>query len=1122
MNRIIVIIVLIIVELSLFGQSPDLQFDHITPDEGLSSSAIVTIGQDHKGFMWVGTYNGLNRYDGHNFKIFRNDPNDSTSISSNYIWSILEDSKQRLYFGTVGGLCEFDQEKNIFINHNTLKTSPMYEKSWIVRCILEDDQKNLWLATNLALVKYNRNKNIITQYQHDATDPESLSNSNIEHILLDNQGNIWVSTWNGLNKFSPATGKTVRYLFDSSKGPNLDEHSIMDLLMDNDNNLWVATYGSGLYKVSNISSEAPEFTLYKNNPANSSTISGNRILSMCIDSKNRFWIGTENHGLNLYDKTEDEFWQYHMNDYDPKSLNHESINFIYEDNVGNIWIGTYAGGINLLQNYGDAFKTYRNLPGAPLSLSNNIVSAFLEDHNKNIWIATDGGGINLLNQETGTFKRYNSGNTNLNSDNVLSIIECKNNNLWISTWEGGISRFNLEDGTFHSLTTTNSAIPDNNIFSIVEDDSENLWLGSFQHGLIRYNHTYGVFTHYSVENSNLLSNMILVIRKNKQDELLLGTNLCFSVFNIKNEEFTNYLNKPDDPTSISSNSVYDICVENDTSIWIATQNGLNHFNPLKNNFSKFFVSDSLPDNIIKGLVFDNDSQLWVTTNKGMCVFDPKAKKVKRIFTRDEGLQGNEFNNNSIYRLSDGRILAGGTKGFNLINPKNIHTNANTPELAFTDFLIFNKPVIPGDPNSPINKHISELDHITLNYDQSMLTFYFAVMDFTHPVKNQYAYQMENFDNDWIYSGNKWEATYTNLNPGNYIFRVKGSNCDGIWNNKGISINITILPPWWQTIWFRVLAIIVIIGLLFIIYLLRVHQLKKQKEWLEFEVDERTKEVNDKNKLLLKQAQELNETNTLLEERQQMIVEQSEELQTQAEELTLTNKELLNANATKDKFFSIIAHDLKNPFSTILGFTELLMTKYENYSKEKIVRMINMINNSAENVYRLLENLLQWARSQTGNLNYAPLEFNLNEIVQNNIDLFRNQIKEKNLNVINKLPKQIEIHADKNMVNTIIRNLIHNAIKFTENGDIEIGMHKQKETLKLYISDTGIGIPKEKLKSIFEISRSKSTEGTQREMGTGLGLILCKEFADKNNCKLKAVSKEGKGSTFTLLIPLNKD
>jgi signal transduction histidine kinase/ligand-binding sensor domain-containing protein len=1120
-NRIAAIILLITMQVYLFGQAPNLQFDHITLDEGLSSSSIVTIFQDYKGFLWIGTYNGLNRYDGHHFEVFRNDPFDSLSISSNHIWSIFEDSKKNLYIGTVGGLCEFDQEKNIFINHISLKTSPMYQQSWIVRCILEDDKENLWLATNLALVKYNREENVITQYQHDPNDPESLSNSNIEHILQDKQGNIWVSTWNGLNKFSPATGKANRYLYIPEIGPNLDEYSIMDLLLDNDDNMWVATYGTGLYKVSNLSGVTPVFKLYKNNSSDSRSLSGDRILSMFIDRKNRFWIGTENQGLNIYDRTNDNFWQYHKVDYDPKSLNHETINAIFEDNVGNIWIGTYAGGINLIRNTGNTFKLYQNLPGAPLSLSNNIVSAFLEDTKGNIWIATDGGGINLLNQKTGTFKRYNSTNTNLNCDNVLSIIECKNKNLWISSWAGGISSFNVENKTFHSYTTINSTIPDNNIFSLIEDENENLWLGSFQHGLIRFDKRLKSFTHFSVENSNILSNMILVIKYNNKGKLLLGTNRCFSVFDIAKEEFTNYLNDTGDPTSISSNSVYDICIENDTSVWIATQNGLNLFNPSTNKFFQFSTSDSLPDNIIKGLVFDENNQLWITTNSGICLFDPEEKKVMRIFTYADGLQGNEFNNNSVYELADGRILAGGTKGFNIIDPKNVRINRNPPVLRFTDFLIFNKRVNPNEKGAPIKKHISELDKITLNYDQSMLTFHFAVMDFTQPEKNQYAYQMVNFDNDWIYCGNKWEATYTNLNPGDYIFRVIGSNNDGVWNTEGISIQVTILPPWWKTIWFRSLLIFTILTLLFGFYLLRVNQLKNQKDKLELEVVRRTKEVKEKNELLIHQTEELNETNTLLEERQQMVEEQSEELQAQAEELTIANRELLNANATKDKFFSIIAHDLKNPFSSILGFTEVLKTKFQNFSEEKNIRMISLINESAENVFRLLENLLQWSRSQTGNLDYSPNEFNLSETIQNNIDLFQNQIKVKNLTIINHIPNEIKVVADRNMINTIVRNLISNAIKFTENGEIEIGIKKQSNFLKLYIRDTGIGIPKEKLKNLFEIGSSKSSEGTKGEMGTGLGLILCKEFAEKNGGKIKAVSKEDGGSTFTLIIPNKK-
>lgn len=1102
------------------GQTPVLQFDHITTQHGLSSSSVLCIIKDYKGFMWIGTYNGLNRYDGTKFEIFRNDPEDSLSIYSNFIWSLFEDSRQNLFIGTVEGLVEYDQEKNIFINHINLNTSPMWNRSWIVRSIREDNQNNLWLATNLGLVKYNVNSNEIEHFQHNEFTPGSLSNNNVEHVVIDKKDNIWVSTWNGLNKLSPGASKFKRYLYNPEKGPDLDDYSLMELLIDTDENLWVATYGTGLYKFSFVDDSEPKLKLYKNDPADVRSVSGNRILTLYQDSKNRIWIGTENQGLSIYDVINDKFWQYHYNDYDSRSLNHESINTVFEDDIGNIWVGTFAGGINIAINNGHSFRSFKNMPGANLSLSNNSVTAFLEDQNERIWIATDGGGINLLDESSGTFKRYNSRNTDLNSNNILSLIE-SNDQIWISTWDGGISQFDPKNRTFLPYTTNNSAIPDNNIFALIEGEEDVLWLGSFQHGLIRFNKQTGTFKQYSTLNSKLLSDMIIVIRKNSMGELLLGTNVCFSVFDIEKEEFTNFLHDPELPASISSNSIYDICLADNESAWIATQNGLNLFSRETNSFTKYFISDSLPDNIIKGLVFDADSNLWITSNSGIFIFDPSAREVKRIFSLEDGLQGNEYNNNSVYRLSDGRILAGGTGGFDLIDPDNVRTNTTIPRLQFTDFLIFNKRVNPRDDDAPLKKHISELDQIILNYDQSMLTFHFAVMDFTKPEKNQYAYKMENFDKDWIYSGNKWEATYTNLNHGDYIFRVIGSNNDGIWNTEGISISIKILPPWWQTFWFRSLAVLTMITLLAGLYMLRVSQLKKQKEWLEKEVTDRTREIEEKNKLLFKQTEELNETNTLLEERQQVVEEQSEELQAQAEELTKTNRDLLNANATKDKFFSIIAHDLKNPFSSILGFSEVLKTKYEKYTEEKRVRLISLINESAENIYRLLENLLQWSRSQTGNLIYTPSEFDLCETVQNNIDLFQNQLKTKNLRVTNQLPHKLMVYADRNMVNTIIRNLISNAVKFTENGEIETKVRKQKDFLKLYISDTGVGIPKDKLKTLFEIGMSKSTEGTMGEMGTGLGLILCKEFAEKNGGKLKAVSSENSGSTFTLSIPVSK-
>ena len=409
----------------------------------------------------------------------------------------------------------------------------------------------------------------------------------------------------------------------------------------------------------------------------------------------------------------------------------------------------------------------------------------------------------------------------------------------------------------------------------------------------------------------------------------------------------------------------------------------------------------------------------------------------------------------------------------VVYPEKIAENKNIPDILITDFKLFNKSVEPSFENSPLVRNITETKTLTLSHKQSVLTFYFAVMDFTAPEKNQYAYKMEGFDKDWIFSGNKREATYTNLNPGEYVFHVKGSNNDNVWNEIGTSIEIRVLPPWWNTLWFKLIFATAIIFSLVSIVLLRFQRLKNQKLLLE--------------KLVAIKTSELNES-----------------------------------NASKDKFFSIIAHDLKNPFSSIIGLSEMLIEEIKSSDNQAIKEYSGLINVSAVRTFRLLENLLEWANTQRGKTSFTPVSLNLNELFNEDFGIFLELAKGKNIQLKNSIRDNLTILADKNMLKTILRNLISNAIKFThKNGKVEVNAIIENQYLKISIIDNGIGMTKEIIEKLFKIDANLSTRGTENEKGTGLGLILCKEFVEKHGGKIWVESEDGKGSIFRFILPLDK-
>jgi len=1056
----------------VYAQPKRLQFTHLTPDNGLSSSITTSVLQDHKGFVWIGTYDGLNRYDGFNFVVYKNNPTDSASLADNLIRTMMEDHNKNLLIGTQNGLCLYDREKDRFLNYMLYRSSPLRGITCFVSKIAEDSLGNLWLATNVGLIYFNRIKNQINQYINDPNNPESLSDNDVETVLIDKNSRLWVATRKGLNLFLPETGTFKHITRAESDANDLSNTFFVAMIEDQEGNLWLGST-EGLYSLRiDQENKITNLVYYQHDDQDKFSLSSNRVKCLYVDDMRNLWIGTDNDGINLFDRKNQRFWHYLTDDYDPKSLNNESIEAIYQDKAGNLWVGTFTGGLNIAMKNRNAIFSYHTLPGAPLSLSHNTVTCFSEDHSGQIWMGTDGGGLNLFDMQTNHFSRFNKENSHLSSNAILCILEDSNNQIWLGTWGGGLIRFESKTRSFTSLTTKNSGIQDNNIYAIAEGDNDDLWLGSFESGLIHYQIKEKKFTHYTPGNSGLANKMIIKIIKLSKGRLLLGSTNCFQIFSPGEDRFITYLPDPYNANSLSYPTTTDILVENDSCVWIGTHDGLNQFNPNTGSFKRYYEKNGLPSNVIKGLVLDKSGTLWVTTNKGVCSFDYKQRKLKN-FTKDDGLQSNEFYDRSILKTKSGALFMGGTKGFNIVYPEKIAENKNIPDILITDLKIFNKSVEPGAENSPLIQNITETKNLTLSHKQSILTFYFAVMDFTAPEKNQYAYKMEDFDKDWVYSGNKGEANYTNLNPGEYVFRVKGSNNDGVWNETGTVIQIKVLPPWWDTWWFRLIIISAIIFSLVSIVLLRFQRLKNQKLLLE--------------KLVAIKTSELNES-----------------------------------NASKDKFFSIIAHDLKNPFQTIIGFSEMQKEEAQSGDSARVKEYAGLINISAIQTLRLLENLLEWANSQTGKIQFNPVSINLSEIFNEEFIVLNDMAKGKNIELKSFINDNLTFIADKNMIKTILRNLTSNAIKFTpKNGKVEVKAIIDNNHVEISVSDSGIGMTKDTIAKLFRIDTNLSTRGTENEKGTGLGLILCKEFVEKHGGKIWVESEDGKGSIFRFILPLDK-
>lgn len=1129
----------------LFAQSKEFQnleknrhdftFSSYTTDNGLSNNKINCFFQDSRGFMWIGTAIGLNRFDGLSFKTYHFVSADSNTLSDNRIHSIVEDSTGNLWILTGNQISLYNREKDIF-SRKIFNVKNAFFDDFAFRAGIIDSEGYFWTSTWEAVYRFKLyansqlNNKVIDVEKYLLFEDDANRKYSVTSFVEDENNRLWMA--NASNKL---------FYFDKIKNkivPFPVNHPDTAKFVDREKKMMIDSEGDFIITIekcgiliwdrdkNTFDLKVPDGTRYGPN--------NNYLFDFAEDNNGFIWFGDRDKGgINILDKKSGQFTYLLSNESDPFSLNSNKISCIYKDKAGSIWVGSIKG-FNIFNYSRQKFSRYYNNPYNPNSLNFNNVLSFAESKSGDIFIGTDGGGLSIFDPKTGKFRSYINNPyepNSLSSNAVVSIFEDHEGVVWLGTFNGGLVR--KENDNFYSYVPDPSnsySISSAHVWNILEDSKNNLWIGTLNQGIELFDRETGRFYHYkeNIEDAtSLINDAIIQLFEDSRQNLYITTYSGVSVIDLTQYDFSKI--PPDikfknlvhsETNSLSNNLVNCVAEDLNGNILFGTMStGFDRYDIKTKTFTNYSTKDGLPGNSVNSILVDDYNNLWIGTDRGLVKFNPDSNDI-HVFNYHDGLQNMNLSGGAI-KTKDGQMFFGGPNGFNSFFPEKISYNRNIPPVVITDFKVSNKKI---KINERVNKRIilikdiGETQKIRLSHKEDFFTFDFIALDYSAPEKNQYAYKMEGFDNDWIYCGTKREASYTNLNPGKYIFTVKACNSDGIWNEKGTTLKITITPPFWDTFLFKILVILLICFIVLVIYVYRVNYLEKQSKYLEKVVEERTLELENKRLKLEEQAQYLNETNTLLEERQQFIEEQSEELRAQADELNSKNKNLNKLNATKDKFFSIIAHDLKNPFNSILGFSELLSSKFNELDNAKRKQYSDIIFSSVSRIYRLLENLLQWARTQTGNIEFRPGEVDLHNLVEGNLLLLNNLLNEKGIVIENNSVSNAKICADRNMIDTVIRNLLTNAIKFTDKGKISIVMSLINGFWELKIEDSGMGISEERINKIFEIDQSKSTEGTRGETGTGLGLIICKEFIEKNNGKILVQSQLGHGSAFTIYLP----
>jgi len=1059
----------------LLGQGPKLRFTHLSGEQGLSNSTIEAIFQDSRGFMWIGTRDGLDRYDGHEMVIYRNDPGDTTTLSDSYARCIYEDREHVLWVGTVNGLNRLDRGHDRWTRWKHRDGDSSSLSSSGVTAILEDAKDRLWIATyGGGLDLMDRKTGRIRAYQMGGG-PGSLRDDRILCMLEDNSGLLWIGTQTGLDLFNPATG--VFKAMDNPAITNASGNTIIALQQDRQGNLWVGTEDDGLYLFDPLRGS---FMRWGHSDKDPSSLGNNMIKCMLTDRKGQLWAGSINGGLNLFYAPSGSFFRYSYEPGNESSLSQRTVSALYEDRQGNLWVGTHRGGINIYSPGMYKFDLYRQEP-SPNSLSYNDVKTFCEDRAGNIWVGTDGGGLDLFQRDQRVFKHYRNDPFNdhsLGSNAVLDVMQDREGRIWVSTWGGGLNLFDPVHGVFtRNLNDPGNphSISSNFVQKTFEDYSGRLWVATYYGGLNIFDPSTRQFTRVVDDptgTTSLTGKNIVSLMEDKVGRIWIGTDDGgLNCYHPDTRHFTHYFD-----TDQRMPDLRVLFCDSRGRVWVG-QKGLYLFDATRDSFRVATMHAGLAGEFIKGVAEDGQGNLWISTSNGLTQLNPDTYTFSKYNTGD-GLQGLEFEANACLKTKDGELFFGGINGFNCWYPGAIRANPFVPPVYITAIQLANRKVIPGAEGSPLQEDITLTREIRLSYRQSSFSLNFSALNYTTPENNQYAYRLEGLDTAWNYVGRENKASYTNLNPGEYTFRVKASNNDGVWNEEGASLRIIITPPFWKTDWFISVLIALGIAGLYLFY--------------KFRTRLKLRELEARKREEIRQVQ----------------------LQ----------------------FFTNVSHEFRTPLSLILGPLEKMM-KDRDYPSHN--RYFQAMHRNAHRLLSLINELMDFGKLESGSLKLGVQAGNLQIFMEELAEEFRDWAIQKEIDfTLRQSGTTGEAWFDRQVLEKIVLNLLHNAFKYTKpGGKISLEVLSSLDgfnpsfanelVLKnefrgsryawLRVADTGIGISASSIHHLFE----RYYRITESHLGSGVGLALVKSLALLHKADIRVYSERLKGTEILIGIPVGE-
>lgn len=1040
---------------SFFTAFSQLSFDHLSVSNGLSQSTVLSICKDSRGYMWFGTRDGINRYNGRNIKIYRHNDKKHSSISADdYIYAIAKSKDNNLWIGTQNGLNYYRPDLDAFeqLYHNDKNPSSISGNA--VLSIHEARNGKIWFGTNtgLSVLDNAKSRKFTNFYVKDG-----LAGNEIYSIFEDTQANIWVGTTTGLTQIKTIGNgkyKFVNFFYKAADPLGLSGNSIKTIAEDKDGNIWIGTERNG---ISIYHPKQNTFSHIQQSSVTANGLSNNFIRKIIAAKDGRFWIATMN-GLNIYDPKYGTFTVYKHDSENRKSLSDNSIKEIYEDDQGSIWIGTNFGGISIAHKNAVPFEVYKYSKYRN-SISNDIISVIAGIDTKHLLSGTEGSGLDYMNIQTGVFRNFRhvpSNASSISSNTVKSIFKDNRGHIWIGLYEGGLELFNLADETFKHFRPNpkdSTALSYGYISCIAQDKQGRLWIGTSSKGLNLYHYDKQNFTRLTSASKkwNLSSDYIRTMLGDSKGNLWVGTAVGLNILGKGKEKFERFSKHKN-----GLRSDYINCILEDRShqIWIGShRGGLSRYLPKENKFKTYTSENGLPSDNVVGLAQDDDGNLWVSTDRGLSKFDVEQGNFKNYYVSD-GLPTNEFSYNAAYKSPNGTLYFGSYNGLVSFRPQAIAINKTPPKIIFTNLRLFNKEVEVGGEDGLLKQDISLAPPVTFSADQNIFTVDFAALNYIKPERNKYAYKLEGFENDWNEVAIP-SATYTNLPPGTYHLLVKGSNNDGYWNNEPAKLEIRILPPLWKTWWAYLFYAIVFVAILYFI-----------------------------NKFLRRQ----------------------ERLETELYYEHLNYQQQQELYQSKFDFFTRISHEIRTPLTLIFAPLEKLIHLTQN--NPTLNTQIQGIKANTDRLLKLIKELLDFRKIETGNLQLTIIETDLVAFCKNVYGAFKDMASHKKVNFDFECPAHpVQAFIDRAQMEKVLFNLLSNAFKYTpENGVVKLVVEELANDILIKVYDNGTGIPQEHLQHIFTHFYHVKSQDRQ-QTGWGIGLALVRNIIDLHKGKITVKSEE---------------